>query len=33
MSSACNGNTSAFSVEATFQPTMRREKTSVMNAT
>jgi hypothetical protein len=33
MSRACNGRISAFSVEATFQPTMRREYTSVTNAT
>ncbi|CAG7623011.1 hypothetical protein LEUCIP111803_02573 [Leucobacter soli] len=32
MFNACNGNTSAFSVEATFQPTIRRLNTSVTNA-
>ena len=33
MFSACKGSTSAFSVEATFHPTMRREYASVTNAT
>jgi hypothetical protein len=33
MLSACSGRMSALSVEATFHPTMRRENTSVTNAT
>ena len=33
ISRACKGSTSAFNVDATRQPTMRRENTSVTNAT
>lgn len=32
MFSACSGRISAFSVAATFQPTIRREYTSITNA-